>query len=156
VVRRVPDQQGRQRTRLPLSTRNLDRATLVAGVLLLISLLLLSWHADGPPPSHGGAPGRTAVQGPGAAAGILAAAAALVTVSWLAVSTLPPRPPLRRPGDAVLAGLAGATLAFVLLKLAADTDGLARGAWVAILLAFTFAGCRAAALRCRQATVTQT
>jgi hypothetical protein len=130
----------------------LDRATLVVGALLLVSLLTLSWHADGPPPSHGGAPGRTAVQGPGATFGILAAALTLVTVAWLALATLPPRPPVPRPSKGVVLALGIAALAFVLLKLAADTDVLYRGAWLSLLLAAALAGCRLAALRTSKRT----
>ncbi|MGH9223501.1 MAG: hypothetical protein ACRD2W_06870 [Acidimicrobiales bacterium] len=130
-----------------MTSGTLDRATLVLGVLLLVALLFLSWHGDGPPPSHGGAPGRTAVQGPGAAAGIAAAVVTLVTVAWLALATLPPRPPVPGPSRGVLVGLAVSALAFVLLKLAADLDVLTRGAWLSVIAAAALAACRLAAAR---------
>ena len=129
----------------------LDRALLTCGVLLAIALTFLSWHADGPAPSHGGAPGRTSVQGPGAAAGIAAAAVTLVTVAWLAVATLPPHPKVTRPRPVVVVGLTATALALVLVKLALDTDGLARGAWYAIVLAVAFAGLGAAQYRAGRA-----
>ena len=125
----------------------LDRATLVVGVLLLVSLTFLSWHADGPPPTAGGAPGRAAVQGPGATAAIAAASLALVTVTWLALATIAPRPPVARPPARVLLSLAVSTFAFVLIKLAADLTGLSRGAWVSLAMAICLVAVRIAAFR---------
>ena len=133
--------------RFPGAPVALDRATLVAGVLLVVALTLISWHGDGPPRSHGGAPGRTAVQGPGAAAAIVAVVVTLLTVAWLALATLPPRPLVARPGTGLLLGLAVAALALVLVKLAADLDVLTRGVWLSLLFAAAFAGLRLAATR---------
>ncbi|MGH9276875.1 MAG: hypothetical protein ACRD12_02010 [Acidimicrobiales bacterium] len=105
---------------------------MVLGVLLLASVTLLPWHSGGPAPTSGGGSGRTAIQAPGALLGIAAALVAAALVAWLAVATLPRRPLAPRPSDTVL--LAGSAIALVLVvvKLVADPEDLAIGAWASI------------------------
>lgn len=112
----------------------------MVGVLLVAVLTLVPFHSGGPTPSPGGQSGRTAIQPPAAAVGIVAALVVAATVIWLALATLPPRPPLPHPGRALLP-LAVVAAALVLLKLALDLHGLLRGAWLSVALAVMFAGC---------------
>jgi hypothetical protein len=106
-------------------------------VLLLAALTMLPFHSGGPAPSRGGQAGRTAIQSPDALPGIAAALVVTTTVTWLALATLLPRPPLPHPGRAMLP-CAGAALAFVLLKLVLDPDNVATGAWLSLALAAAF------------------
>jgi hypothetical protein len=121
---------------------------LITGVLLLAALTLLPFHTGGPPPNRGGQAGRTAIQAPDALPGIAAALVVAAAVTWLAVATLLPRPPLPHPGRALLP-LTGAALALVVLKLALDPHRLAQGAWLSLGLATAFVA--SAALKRRPA-----
>lgn len=116
-----------------------ERVALVAGVLLVAALTLLPWYSTGPLPSPRGAPGRTAIQQPGALLGIGAALMAATAVAWLALATLVPRSPLPHPGPAVLA-LAVAALAFAAAKLVAKPEDLASGAWATLVLSVVLIG----------------
>lgn len=104
------------------------------GVLLVGALTLLPWRSGGPAPTQGGGAGATAVQPPGAVLGVAAAVVTAALVAWLAAAVLPTRPPVRRPGGALLAG-SGLASALVLGKVLTDTRHLAVGAWVSVALA---------------------
>lgn len=116
----------------------IERATLVAGVLLVACLTLLPFHTGGPAPTHGGDSGRTAIQDPAALAGIAATLAAAGLTAWLACAQLLPRPRVAAPVRGAAIGLAGASLALVVAKLAAGTGGLRVGAWGSLLLGTAF------------------
>ena len=116
------------------------------GVLLVVALTLLPWQSGGPAPTAAGGTGRTAVQPPGAAAGILAALATAALVVWLAAAVLPARPRVSCP-DVAVVGAAGVVLVLVLVKLLTDRTDVAVGAWASILLAAALVGLRATGLR---------
>ena len=111
---------------------------------LLAVLALVPFHTSGGEgPTHGGATGRTAIQSPVAAVGILAALVVAGTVAWLAMATLLPRPPVQPPGRTLLP-LTGAALVLVLLKLGLNVHDLGPGAWLSVALAGALVGCQAA------------
>jgi len=122
-----------------------ERATLVVGVALMAVLALVPFHTTGGEgPTHGGATGRTAIQSPATAVGILAALVVAGAVTWMALATLLPRPPVPPPGQRLLP-VTVAALALVLLKLVVDVHDLGPGAWLSVALAGAFVGCQAAA-----------
>ena len=123
-----------------------ERATLLIGVALVAVLALVPFHTSGGGvPTHGGQTGRTAIQSPAAVVGALAALIVVVTVTWLALATLLPRPPVPPPGLTLLP-LTAASLVLVLLKLVVDLDALGPGAWLSVLLATALFGCQAVVL----------
>ncbi|MDQ4097147.1 MAG: hypothetical protein M3144_04685 [Actinomycetota bacterium] len=115
-------------------------------MLLLTALTFVPFHWGGPAPSKGGQAGRTAVHAPDALVGLAAALVVAGTVTWLALTTLLPRPPVPHPGRALLP-LAGCAFGLVLLKLVLDPHRLANGAWLSLALALAWVAASVASNR---------
>ena len=114
-----------------------DRIVLVAGVLLIVDLFFLPWHAVDAVGLGGLSFTRTAVQSPNEFYAILALLLTVVMVAQIALSRLTtvklPEIPAPWGHVHVIAGVC--VLALLLLKLLVETDALGFGAWLGVLLA---------------------
>lgn len=115
---------------------------LVAGLLLLVDLLLLPWHAVDLSPTEqlvadkiGFDPTPAAVQPPARGYGIAAVVFVLVMIVQIAVARLTtlrlPEPPVPWSQIQLIAGIF--VLVVLAIKLIRDTSGLGYGAYSAIL-----------------------
>ncbi len=119
-----------------------ERIVLIAGILLIVDLLLFPWHKFpgllGVPP-YG--PSSTGIQSPGAAWGVIALLVTLAMVAHLVATRLAnvTLPDIPLPWGQVHL-IAGCTVfGLLLIKLVAETDFTAYGAYLGVMLAAALA-----------------